>query len=148
MRYYNKDLKASRDYRAFAGLSAGGMVTWQAFLDNSDIISKFIPLSGFIGNMYDENDYYIIHEVGMTMAESLAASLVEQGLDYQIIECCGTEDEQMTESVEEQFDRFRKQQDLFGPEHYKVIWVQGEGHSGKAFDDGFYSALPMIFPTK
>lgn len=139
-------LKASRQYRAFTGLSAGAMVTWQELLDNSDLIANFIPLSGLIGNMYYENGDYIMNPVGTQMVIDRLEQLDAQNMSYRIVECCGTEDDQMTEYVKTQYQRFMEHPTLFTPDRYRLLWTPGCGHVSKAFDDGLYSALPMVFP--
>lgn len=142
------DLIASRDYRAFAGLSAGGFVTWHTFLDNAEYVKYYIPLSGFLTNMYDENGIFITHDKMLKKAIQKAQELQNKGISYRIIECCGTNDCQMTEKTQIQCDTLTQHQDVFSKDKYVMLWIKDASHENRAWDEGLFSALPQFFPGK
>lgn len=151
----DSDLKASRNYRAITGLSAGGIISWQALIENGEYIKYYIPMSGTITNRFDENDRPLSIEDGYKAAVSKATQLKNSGLDYKIIECCGTQDirtsthaNDFATGVKNQYAYFSKTPNLFGVGNYKVVWIKNACHENKAWDDGLYNALPQCFPGK
>lgn len=83
--------KADRSARAFGGFSMGSVATWNVFLHDLDIVSKFIPMSGdswVCGNAGGKN----FPEKTATLL-SKASFIEDYKTDFQIFAATGSNDE-------------------------------------------------------
>lgn len=94
-----KDLQESRNHRAFAGFSMGGVTTWWVFAKAKDYFRYFMPLSG--------DCWYVQQMGGKNAPEETAAKLAEYASngnkDFFIYSLTGSEDSavnQLTPQIE------------------------------------------------
>ena len=89
--YGNGNSPEPRKHRAIGGFSMGGVCTWYAFMENMDLFSVFVPISG---------DSWVIEALGggkyaKETANTIAASIAAQGFtpkDFFIFSATGKQD--------------------------------------------------------
>ena len=121
--------------------SKGNMVEENSYNKDGSLSSKII-------HMYDENGIFITHDKMLKKAIQKAQELQNKGISYRIIECCGTNDCQMTEKTQIQCDTLTQHQDVFSKDKYVMLWIKDASHENRAWDEGLFSALPQFFPGK
>lgn len=133
---------ASRDHRGFGGFSMGSVTTWEQFIQNSDYISYFLPMSSACwhyggygaGNPKDNTDLFV-------------KTVSEKGLNtrgYFIYACTGTHDTlryEMDAQMNEMFSR----KTVFTPEHVVYYLKNGGMHDNNAALEYLYNGLPLFF---
>jgi predicted alpha/beta superfamily hydrolase len=145
-------VRACRECRAIGGFSMGGVTTWFAFLENQDLFSVFLPLSGDCwqvcglgGGKETEKTVRCLHD-----------HTVEQGYkkeDFRIY--AGTGDEDIAyPNLTPQIEAMKKCTDLFefsekpeeGNLHYTVM--ENAPHMYEKVYQHIYHYMPVIFPEK
>lgn len=137
-----EDLIASRSHRAFGGFSLGAYTTWMQFCYNCDYIEYYLPISGGCWVYGGRDDFQTVKNVDYMEQVIRDNNLDEKG--YFICYCVGTEDEikdQTTTQAEEMF----KRKDIFTPEHFLFLQMEGGVHDRRAERDFMYNGLPLFF---
>ena len=145
--HYSTD--ATRKARAIGGFSMGGVATWFAFLENLDLFSVFMPLSG---DCWQFGGLGGGKETEKTV-KYLCDQVISQGYgknDYQILAGSGFEDiayPNLTPQIEE----MKKHTDLFeysgNPDEGNLCYIvmKDAPHMyGKVFQH-VYNFLPVLF---
>ena len=143
---------ATRENRAIGGFSMGGVTTWFAFLENLDLFSVFMPLSGDCwqfgglgGGKQTEKTVQYIHD-----------RVLEQGCggdDFRIYAGTGYEDIAYP-NLTPQIERMKKDTDLFrfsedmaeGNLHYTVM--EDAPHMYEKVYQHIYNYAPALFAAK
>ena len=143
---------ATRKGRAIGGFSMGGVTTWFAFLENLDLFSVFMPLSGDCwqfgglgGGKQTEKTVQYIHD-----------RVLEQGYggdDFRIYAGTGYEDIAYP-NLTPQIERMKKDTDLFrfsedmteGNLHYTVM--EDAPHMYEKVYQHIYNYAPVLFTAK
>ena len=148
--HFSTDL--SRDARAIGGFSMGGVTTWFAFLENLDLFSVFLPLSGDCwqfgglgGGKQTEKTARYLHD-----------HTVEQGFgkqDFRIFAGTGYEDiaypnlTPQIEAMKQAADLFEFSEDLEqGNLHYTVM--ENAPHMYEKVYQHIYHYMPVLFGAK
>lgn len=146
-----ENLAASRLHRAIGGFSMGGACTWYAFLENLDLISKFIPLSG---------DCWILGTMGggkypEATAKKLGENIAAQGLapsDFFIFAATGSDDIAYP-ALPPMIEAMKQEQEFnYGPDKtsdnlYYIEATNGQ-HSWPFVTRYLYNILPFLFPPQ
>lgn len=143
---------ASRNRRAIGGFSMGGVTTWFAFLNNLDLFSVFMPLSGDCwqfgglgGGKETEKTVRYLHD-----------HTLEQGYgqrDFRIFAGTGYEDIAYP-NLTPQIEGMKKAEDLFrysenldeGNLHYTVM--EDAPHMYEKVYQHIYHFAPALFPAE
>ncbi len=143
---------ACRECRAIGGFSMGGVTTWFAFLENPDLFSVFLPLSGDCwqvcglgGGKETEKTVRYLHD-----------HTVEQGYkksDFRIYAGTGVEDIAYP-NLTPQIEAMKKYTDLFefserleeGNLHYTLM--ENAPHMYEKVYQHIYHYMPVLFPEK
>ncbi len=136
-----KDLKASRNHRAFGGFSLGSVTTWLQFCYDYDYIHYFLPMSGSCWYYGTYGDFRFEDNVDFIEQLVRDENLDERG--YFIYHAVGTEDAVKSQSIgmaEEMLSR-----EIFTPEHYVFYQKDGGYHDFNAVQEYLYNALPLFF---
>lgn len=144
--------EASRSGRAIGGFSMGGVTTWFAFLENLDLFSAFLPLSGDCwqfgglgGGKETEKTVQYLHD-----------RVLEQGFgpeDFRIFAGTGAEDIACP-NLTPQIERMKQADDLFrfsenleeGNLHYTVM--EDAPHMYEKVYQHVYHYAPALFPAE
>ena len=141
-----EDLIASRDHRAIAGFSLGGVTTWYVFLQQMRMFKWFLPISeaswddgeGGTSGIWDSD----------TSAQVLYDAVVEQGYaknDFRLYVATGTEDEAFDVSTS-QMVSLLEYADMFKPgENTSCSMMIGGTHTIQAVYTYMYHILPELF---
>ena len=140
---------AAREGRGIGGFSMGGVTTWFAFLENLDLFSVFLPLSGDCwqfgglgGGKETEKTVRYLHD-----------RAAEQGYgsgDFRIFAGTGSEDIACP-NLTPQIERMKQETDLFqfsesleeGNLHYTVM--EGAPHTYEKVYQHVYHYAPVLF---
>ena len=143
---------ATREERCIGGFSMGGVTTWFAFLNNLDLFSVFMPLSGDCwqfgglgGGKETEKTVQYLHD-----------HTVEQGYgkqDFRILAGTGAEDIAYP-NLTPQIEAMKKATDLFdfsdhmreGNLHYEVM--ENAPHMYEKVYQHVYNYAPVLFAQK
>ena len=140
------DLIASRDHRAIAGFSLGGVTTWYVFLQQMRMFKWFLPISeaswddgeGGASGIWDSD----------TSAQALYDAVVEQGYardDFRLYVATGTEDEAFDVSTNQMISLL-EYADMFKPgENTSCSMMIGGTHTLQALYTYMYHILPELF---
>ena len=142
----------SRNARAIGGFSMGGVTTWFAFLENLDLFSVFLPLSG---DCWQFGGLGGGKETEKT-ARYLRDRAAEQGFgkdDFRIFAGTGYEDIAYP-NLTPQIEAMKKYTDLFafsektdeGNLHYEVM--TDAPHMYEKVYHHVYNYVPALFPLK
>ncbi len=135
-----ENLVATRNRRAFAGLSLGSMTTYRAALyNNFDLFSWYGPFSGCCGPMGDHNTE--VRRICETLADGEAKGL---SLDFML--CCnGDKDIAYAEhrDIMEKAEALCPQ--LVVGENYDFVVIPGGVHDMNAWQLDLYNALQVFF---
>lgn len=137
-----KDLKASRDHRAFGGFSLGAVTTWMEFCYDADYIRYYLPMSASCWYYGGYGDYYPKKTCNFFEKLIKKKDLNERG--YFIYAATGTADgyqKQMDIQMKEMFKR-KKQ---FTADHVVYYKKKGGKHDFTAVQEYLYNALPHFF---
>ena len=141
-----EDLIASRDHRAIAGFSLGGVTVWYVFLQQMRLFKWFLPISeaswddgeGGTSGIWDSD----------TSAQALYDAVVEQGYakkDFRLYVATGTEDEAFDVSTS-QMVSLLEYDDMFKPgENTSCSMMIGGTHTIQAVYTYMYYILPELF---
>ena len=141
-----EDLIASRDHRAIAGFSLGGVTTWYVFLQQMRMFKWFLPISeaswddgeGGTSGIWDSD----------VSAQVLYDAVVEQGYaknDFRLYVATGTEDEAFDVSTS-QMVSLLEYADMFKPgENTSCSMMIGGTHTIQAVYTYMYHILPELF---
>lgn len=143
--YASKDtsesnLVATRDHRAFAGLSLGSMTTYRAALyNNFDLFAWYGPFSGCCGPFGD-------HEVEIKRICETLKTGEEKGLDLKYM-FCGNGDEDIAYAEHKDImERVLPLCPQLKPgENYEFYVIPGGVHDMKAWQLHLYHALQVFF---
>ena len=143
---------ASRKNRAIGGFSMGGVTTWFAFLENLDLFSVFMPLSGDCwqfgglgGGKETEKTVRYIHD--RVLAQGFGKD------DFRIFAGTGSEDIAYP-NLTPQIEGMKQAEDLFlfsenpleGNLHYVVM--EGAPHTYEKVYQHVYHYAPVLFPAE
>jgi len=137
-----KDLKASRDHRAFGGFSLGSVTTWLQFCYDYDYIRYFLPMSGSCWYYGTYGDFQI--EKNVDFIEQLVKDNDLDSKGYFIYHAVGTQDAVKSQSIDMADEMLTRE--IFTPEHYVFYQKQGGYHDFNAVQEYLYNALPLFFP--
>ncbi len=144
--------KKARTHRAFCGFSMGGSTTWYAFLENLDVISDFIPLSG---------DCWVLEQMGgrtksKETAEYLHDFILKSGYtkeQFRIFAATGTKDiaypnlTPMLDAMKNYPDTFEFSDDLSaGNVHY--LLKEDAPHAYEEVYHHVYNYAPYLFQCR
>ena len=133
----------TRDHRAAAGFSMGGVTVWHQFIFNLDLIRSFIPISA--DSWINGQQSGLLHTDATV--NRLVSSIRNGGFhadDYFIYAGEGTNDP-MFEQMDAQLNEMKRRQE-FSAEN-TVIGIKDEGyHDMVLVREQLYNALPLIFP--
>ena len=146
-----KDLKASREHRAFGGFSMGSVTTWNTFIHCLDYFKYYLPLSG---------DCWVMGQTAGSSkaketAEYLAKVAKDAGYgpkDYYLF--CATGDADIAyPNMKPQMDEMMKLKDSFifsadinkGNTYFLVC--EGGTHAWNWVNQYIYDILPDLFQT-
>ena len=137
----DKDLRASRDHRAFGGFSLGSVTTWLQFCYDYDYIRYFLPMSGSSWYYGTYGNFQI--ERNVDFIESLVEEndLDERG--YFIYHAVGTQDQVKSQSIDMADEMLNRE--IFTPDHYVFYQKDGGVHDHNAVREFLYNALPQFF---
>ena len=138
----DKDLKASRDHRAFGGFSLGSVTTWLQFCYDTDYIRYFLPMSGSCWYYGTYGDFQIERNVDFIEQLVKDNDLDERG--YFIYHTVGTQDAVKSQSID-MAEEMLERSDVFTPEHYMFHLKDGGYHDFDAVQEYLYNALPLFF---
>lgn len=140
------DIMASRDHRAFAGFSMGGVTTWWVFAKAKDYIKYFAPLSG---------DCWCVEQMGgknapEETAKKLAEYAAKGNQDFAIYSLTGSEDSainQLTPQIEAMKKQtiFRFGNDFETSNLFFSVFPGGLHDSAIYAAYYLYNALPCFF---
>lgn len=135
-----KNLIATRDHRAFAGLSLGSMTTYRAaFYNNFDLFSYYGPFSGCCGPFGDHEKE--VERICKTLADGKA-----QGYDLKFMLCCNGDKDIAFEEHKDIMGKAVAKSDLLVPgENYDFFIIPGGVHDQKAWELHLYHALQVFF---
>ena len=139
---------SSREGRAIGGFSMGGVTTWFAFLENLDLISAFMPLSGDCwyygglgGGKYTEETAQYLYET--TKAGPFGKD------DFRIFAGTGSKDIAYP-NLTPQIEAMKKYTDLFefsdAPEegNFHYVVTEGAEHTYTAVYQHVYNFAPYL----
>ena len=141
-----EDIRASRDHRAIAGFSLGGVTTWYVFLQQMRMFKWFLPISeaswaddeGGTSGIFDSN----------ISAQVLYNAVREQGFgkdDFRLYVATGTEDEAFDVSTS-QMVSLLEYADMFKPgDNTSCSMMIGGTHTLQAVYTYLYHILPALF---
>ncbi len=141
-----EDLILSRDHRAIAGFSLGGVTTWYVFLQQMRMFKWFLPISeaswadaeGGTSGIWDSD----------VSAQVLYDAVLEQGYgraDFRLFVATGTDDEAFDVSTS-QMVSLLEYSDLFQPgENTSCSMMMGGTHTLTAVYTYLYHILPALF---
>lgn len=144
-----KDMKASREHRAFGGFSMGSVTTWYTFIHCLDYIKYFIPLSGdcWIKGMKGGGTY------PLETANFLANAAKESGYqpqDYYLFCATGNLDIAYP-NLNPQIEEMKKLKDYFiyssdtKKGNFYFIVCDGGTHAWNWVNQYIYDILPDLF---
>lgn len=135
-----KNLIATRDHRAFAGLSLGSMTTYRAaFYNNFDLFAYYGPFSGCCGPFGD-------HEVEVERICSTLSKGKENGFDLKYMFCGnGDKDIAFAEHKDIMEKAVEKSEYLLPGENYDFYIIPGGVHDINAWHLHLYHALQVFF---
>ncbi len=143
---------SSREARAIGGFSMGGVATWFAFLENLDLFSVFLPLSGDCwqfgglgGGRETEKTVQYLHVRAMEQGFRRDDFRIYAGTGYEDIAC---------PNLTPQIEAMKKVTDLFefsekmteGNLHY--VLMKDAPHMYEKVYQHIYNYLPALFPAK
>ena len=140
-------IRASRDHRAIAGFSLGGVTTWYVFLQQMQAFRWFLPISEA---SWDDG------EGGTTgiwnsdvSAQVLYDAVLAQGVskeDFRLYVATGTEDEAFDVSTKQMISLL-EYADMFKPgDNTSCSMMIGGTHTIQALYTYLYHILPDLFP--
>ncbi len=134
------NLIATRDHRAFAGLSLGSMTTYRAaFYNNYDLFAWYGPFSGCCGPFGNRDNE--VERICKTLAEGEA-----KGLPLRYLFCCnGDQDIAFEEHIEIMTKAVPVCPQLRPKENYDFFIIPGGVHDMKAWQLHLYHALQVFF---
>lgn len=140
------DIMESRDHRAFAGFSMGGVTTWWVFAKAKDYIKYFVPLSG---------DCWCVQQMGgknapEETAKKLAEYAAKGNQDFVVYSLTGSEDSavnQLTPQIEAMKKQsiFRFGNDFTKDNLFFSVFPGGLHDSAIYAAYYLYNALPAFF---
>ena len=142
-------IRASRDHRAIAGFSLGGVTTWYVFLQQMQAFRWFLPISeaswadgeGGTSGIFDSE----------ISAQVLYDAVVEQGFgkdDFRLYVATGTEDEAFDVSTS-QMVSLLEYADMFKPgDNTSCSMMIGGTHTLQAVYTYLYHILPALFADR
>ena len=136
------DLKASRDHRAFGGISLGSVTTWLQFCYDSDYIRYFLPMSGSCWYYGGYGDFQIEKNVDFIQQLIQDNDLDERG--YFIYHGVGTNDTVKSQSID-MAEEMLSRSEVFTPDHYVFYQREGGQHDHISCREFMYNALPLFF---
>lgn len=141
-----QDIAASRDHRAIAGFSMGGVCTWYVFIQQMQAFRWFLPISeaswddgedGTSGIMDSDLSAQVLHDA--VLAQGYAKG------DFMLFVATGSEDDAF-EITTSQMVSLLKYDDLFKPgENTSCTMMQNGTHSTRALLTYLYHILPSLF---
>jgi len=137
-----KDLKASRDHRAFGGFSLGAVTTWMEFCYDADYIRYYLPMSGSCWYYGGYKDYH-----PKKTCRFFKQMIKEKNLDkrgYFIYAATGTADEYQ-EQMDIQMQEMFRNKKLFSANNTVYYKKNGGKHDFTAVQEYLYNALPHFF---
>lgn len=141
-----EDIRASRDHRAIAGFSLGGVTTWYVFLQQMRAFHWFLPISE-ASWADDEGGTSGIFDSDIS-AQVLYDAVKEQGFgkdDFRLFVATGTEDEAFDVSTS-QMVSLLEYADLFKPgDNTSCSMMIGGTHTLQALYTYLYHILPALF---
>ena len=141
-----EDLIASRNHRAIAGFSLGGVTTWYMFLQQMRMFKWFLPISeaswddgeGGTSGIWDSD----------TSAQVLYDAVIAQGYakdDFRLYVATGTEDEAFEISTNQMISLL-EYADMFKPgENTSCSMMLGGTHTLNALYTYLYHIMPSLF---
>lgn len=134
-----ESLIASRDYRAFGGLSMGSMTTYSsAVLHMLDLFAWIAPYSGCAGPKCD------VKAEAEKLSEAINVTFKDYDIKYMF--CCnGTEDIAHDEHVNIMAELLKKTDKLTEGENYEFVDKPGHKHSSAAWRVDLYNTLTRFF---
>lgn len=139
-----EDLIASRNHRAFAGFSLGGVTTWNEFCTNYDYIEYYLPISGT--NWYYSGPYDEVYDVDRTL-ESMQTLIEDNDLNnrgYFIYACTGTADDYRT-YINLLMEPMMQRNDVFTKDHVVYYMKDGGEHDFDAVMEYLYNGLQLFW---
>lgn len=135
-----ENLRRTRRFRAFAGLSLGSMTTYRAaFYHNFDLFSWYGPFSGCCGPKGDHQRE--VERICHTLAEGEKAGLT---LDFML--CCnGDRDIAYEEHLDIMTKALQVCPQLIPEKNYHFFTIPGGVHDMKAWQLHLYHALQIFF---
>lgn len=135
-----ENLIATRQHRAFAGLSLGSMTTYRAaFYNNYDLFAWYGPFSGCCGPKGD-------HDVEVRRIRDTLEKGEKQGLPLRYLFCCNGDKDIAFAEHEDIMTRSLKVCPQLRPgENYDFYVIPGGVHDMKAWQLHLYHALQIFF---
>ncbi|MBE5832494.1 MAG: hypothetical protein E7306_12255 [Butyrivibrio sp.] len=133
-------LIATRDHRAFAGLSLGSMTTYRAaFYNNFDLFAYYGPFSGCCGPFGD-------HEAEVARICKTLEEGKEKGYELKYMLCCNGDKDIAFEEHKDIMEKAVKKCDLLVKDkNYDFFIIPGGVHDMKAWQLHLYHALQVFF---
>ncbi len=144
-----KDIKASRDHRAFGGFSMGSVTTWYTFINCLDYFKYYIPLSG--------DCWALGQTAGSSKAKATAEYLAKVAKDagygpkdYYIFCATGSADIAYP-NMKPQIDEMMKLKDSFiysantSKGNFYFLICEGGTHAWNWVNQYIYDILPDLF---
>ena len=135
-----EDLINSRNHRGFGGFSLGSVTTWLQFIDNSDYIYYFLPMSGSSWYYGTYGDFQISRNVDKLEEVIQNKSLEERG--YFIYHAVGTNDSVKSQSID--FSNEILSRGKMDSSHYVFYQKEGGYHDHNAVREYIYNAFPLM----
>ena len=133
-----EDLVASREHRAFAGFSLGGVTTWWMFKHDLDYIKYFLPMSGDAWYVETFGGLYSPKETALEVEKVVAST----DKDYFIYAGLGTNDARYDQVNNQMVEMLKR--DVF-KDTFVYYQIDGAYHDMNATDIDMYNGLPMFF---
>lgn len=138
----------SREHRAFTGFSMGACTTWFMFLEASDVIKNFLPLSGDCWALESQGGGKYPEKTAELLKEHVVASGMKKE-DFLIYGATGTADIAY-EPMKAQMEAMEKLTDVFDASesgNFKFYVEEGQRHSYEAVNRYLETLLPNVFPV-
>lgn len=139
-------IRASRDHRAIAGFSLGGVTTWYVFLQRMQAFRWFLPISEASWDD-GEGDTTGIWDSDVS-AQALYDAVLAQGFskdDFRLYVATGTEDEAFDVSTKQMISLL-EYADMFKPgDNTNCSMMIGGTHTIQALYTYLYHILPDLF---
>ncbi|MHB8128595.1 MAG: sugar-binding protein [Mobilitalea sp.] len=144
-----KDLKASREHRAFGGFSMGAVTTWYTYINCLDYFKYYVPISGDCWALGQTSGGTKAKETAVYLAK-IAKDAGYQPLDYYIF--CATGDLDIAyPNLNPQIDAMKKLKDSFiyssdtKKGNFYFLVSDGGTHAWNWVNQYIYDILPDLF---